>query len=72
VVPIREYFAPGKLLKIIGVRGISKVLLNKFRVPTRAQHRIKSGRRFARPIVAHLVREKALEKRSATVEGAEG
>jgi hypothetical protein len=33
VVPIREYFAPGNLLKIIGVRGISKVLLNKFRVP---------------------------------------
>jgi 2-polyprenyl-6-methoxyphenol hydroxylase-like FAD-dependent oxidoreductase len=72
VVPIREYFVPGKLLKIIGVRGISKVLLNKFRVPTRAQHLIKSGRRFARPIVAHPVREKALEKRSATVEGAEG
>lgn len=33
VVPIREYFAPGNLFKIIGVRGMSKVLLNKFRVP---------------------------------------
>jgi len=33
VVPIREYFAPGNLLKIIGVRGMSKVLLNEFRVP---------------------------------------
>jgi hypothetical protein len=33
VVPIREYFTPGNLLKIIGVRGMSKVLLNKFRVP---------------------------------------
>ena len=33
VVPMRGYFTPGNLLKIIGVRGMSKVLLNKFRVP---------------------------------------
>jgi 2-polyprenyl-6-methoxyphenol hydroxylase-like FAD-dependent oxidoreductase len=33
VVPIREYFAPVNLLRIIGVRGTTKVLLNKLRVP---------------------------------------
>jgi hypothetical protein len=33
VVPMLGYFTPGNLLKIIGVRGMSKVLLNKFRVP---------------------------------------
>ena len=33
VVPIREYFAPGNQLKIIGVRGMAKVMLNKVRVP---------------------------------------
>jgi hypothetical protein len=50
VVPIREYFTPGNLLKIIGVRGMSKVLLNKFRVPTRAQRRIESGWRMLDPL----------------------
>ena len=29
----RDYFTPGNLLKIIGVRGISNVMLNKLRVP---------------------------------------
>jgi 2-polyprenyl-6-methoxyphenol hydroxylase-like FAD-dependent oxidoreductase len=32
-VPIRDYFTPGNLLKIIGVRGMAKVLLNKLHVP---------------------------------------
>ena len=40
VVPIREYFAPVNLLRIIGVRGTTKVLLNKLRVPyPQATHR---------------------------------
>ena len=33
VVPMRGYFTPSNLLKIIGARGMSKVLLNMFRVP---------------------------------------
>jgi len=33
VVPMRGYFAPGNLLKIIGVGGMAKVLLKKRRVP---------------------------------------
>ena len=32
-VPIRDYFTPGNLLKIIGVRDMAKVLLNKLHVP---------------------------------------
>ena len=32
-VPIRDYFTPGNLLKIIGVRGMAKALLNKLHVP---------------------------------------
>src|SRR5215207_4075731 len=40
VVLIREYFAPVNLLRIIGVRGTTKVLLNKLRVPyPQAPHR---------------------------------
>ena len=32
-VPMRGYFTPGNLLKIIGVAGMAKVMLNKFHVP---------------------------------------
>ena len=39
-VPIRDYFTPGNLIKIIGVGGMAKVMLNKLRVPyPQAPHR---------------------------------
>jgi 2-polyprenyl-6-methoxyphenol hydroxylase-like FAD-dependent oxidoreductase len=34
-VPLREYLAPGNLLKVIGARGMAKVMLSKFRPPRR-------------------------------------
>jgi 2-polyprenyl-6-methoxyphenol hydroxylase-like FAD-dependent oxidoreductase len=38
-VPMGEYFAPGNLLKIIGIRGTAKIMLSKIRPPRQLQTR---------------------------------
>jgi hypothetical protein len=32
-VPMRDYFAPGNLVKIIGFRGVANIMLSKIRSP---------------------------------------
>jgi hypothetical protein len=42
VVLIRGFFAPSIVANIMGIRGMTKVMLNKLHVPTCAQHLIES------------------------------